>query len=196
MIKAVIFDCYGVLIENVFLKRYREVEKVDAVRAQQISDVNRATDRGLISEQESVVQLAELFGITPAQYEGELSSQELRNDALIEFIKTLKPKVHLAMLSNVSSRAHLDDRFLPGQLDELFETVVASGDEGMAKPDTEIYQRAAMRLGVLPEECVMIDDVPAFCEGAKLAGMQAIHFTDTQKCIQDISLLIDRGGER
>ncbi|OYW83826.1 hypothetical protein B7Z17_05070, partial [Candidatus Saccharibacteria bacterium 32-49-10] len=84
----------------------------------------------------------------------------------------------------------------PGQLDELFEVVVASGDEGIAKPDVEIYERAALRLGMLPEECVMVDDRPDFCEGAERAGMRAIQFSTTQKCIQDITLLIDRGGER
>jgi putative hydrolase of the HAD superfamily len=120
---------------------------------------------------------------------------EVPNAKLLDYIATLKPRFKIGMLSNISSRDRLSIRFEPGQLDTAFDTIVASGDEGYVKPQPEIYQIVATRLGVAPHECVMIDDIPEFCEGARAVGMQAIQFISTEQCITDLNALIDRGGE-
>lgn len=115
------------------------------------------------------------------------------NTRLVDFVKTLKPGYKIALLSNVDSKAYLEQKFLPENIDLIFDTVVASGDEGVAKPDVRIYNIAASRLGVAPEECVMVDDIIDFCEAAEHAGMRSVHFKSTEQCMEDISLLIDRG---
>ena len=50
--------------------------------------------------------------------------------------------------------------------------------------------RTASKLGVHPEECVMIDDLIANVEGAKLAGMQAVLYTDTEKLKSELGELV------
>ncbi|HJP65266.1 MAG TPA: HAD family phosphatase [Actinomycetota bacterium] len=60
----------------------------------------------------------------------------------------------------------------------LFDVEVRSGEEGLRKPDPEIYRLAADRLGVPPEECVFVDDIPANVEGARAVGMWAILHRD------------------
>lgn len=117
---------------------------------------------------------------------------ESRNDQLIDYIKTLGPKYKLGLLSNVSGREGLDRRFNSEELDKLFDTVVASGDVGMVKPDQRIYEMTAEQLGVPPEACVMIDDIQDFCDAAEAIGMRSIRFIDTQQCIADLEALIDR----
>jgi len=196
MIQALIFDCFGVLIESMHRRRIADLEASDSTKAQQVYDIQRATDRGMISVDESVEALADIFGISKEAVHEERYQQRARNEELIEFIQSLKSHYRLAMLSNVSGREQLNDMFLPGELDELFEVVVASGDVGMAKPDTEIYELTATRLGVVPEECVMIDDREEFCAGADSAGMQTVHFRTTKRAIEEITLLIDRGEKR
>ena len=64
------------------------------------------------------------------------------------------------------------------ELDEVFGTVVVSGEVGIIKPSTQIYQLLCSRAGVAPERCVFIDDGLHNCIGARAAGMDAIHFTD------------------
>lgn len=64
------------------------------------------------------------------------------------------------------------------RLAEVFQTLVVSGQEHMMKPDPRIYALLTKRAGVAPGDCVFIDDAPHNVEGARAAGMDAIHFTD------------------
>ncbi|MEP6492309.1 MAG: HAD-IA family hydrolase [bacterium] len=58
---------------------------------------------------------------------------------------------------------------------ELVDAVIVSGEEGIAKPDVEIFRRAAERLGVSPEECAFVGDNPhTDVAGAQAVGMHAI----------------------
>jgi len=112
---------------------------------------------------------------------------DTKNPKVIELIKSLRPEFRLAMLSNISGRASLDRRFDPGELDELFDAVVPSGDVGFEKPDPEIYEMAAARLGVDPSECLFIDDIEAFCTAAEAVGMQSVRFVDTEVALKEIN---------
>ncbi len=56
------------------------------------------------------------------------------------------------------------------------ELVQVSEDEGLAKPNPELFRRAAERLCVAPENCVFVGDHPVNdVQGAIAAGMQAIY---------------------
>jgi putative hydrolase of the HAD superfamily len=195
MIKAIIFDCFGVFIGNPYKIRVQALEQTDPEKARQMHDINRASDRGYLSRSENAKQMAELIGISTEQFLAEQDRGEIRNEELVAYVKTLRPDFKLAMLSNISSRESLDTRFETGQLDELFDVVVASGDEGRIKPEPEIYKITLERLGMLPEECVMIDDILEFCQGAEAVGLHAIQYLNFQQAISDLEALIDRGGK-
>ena len=86
--------------------------------------------------------------------------------------RRLRPAYRTAILSNA-------DQSLRGRLRELgihdlFDTVVSSAEEGVAKPDLEIYRRAADRLGLPPEFCVFVDDYDANVRAAEAVGMRGI----------------------
>jgi putative hydrolase of the HAD superfamily len=57
---------------------------------------------------------------------------------------------------------------------DLFDVVVDSCEEGIRKPDPEIYRRTAERLGVDPAECLFLDDSAANCDAAAAIGMATI----------------------
>jgi 2-haloacid dehalogenase len=59
----------------------------------------------------------------------------------------------------------------------LFRDIVVSGDEGLVKPDREIFQLLLDRNGLSAGDCLFIDDSPRNVEGAAAAGMKAHHFT-------------------
>lgn len=59
----------------------------------------------------------------------------------------------------------------------LFEDIVVSGAEGLAKPDPAIFDRLLDRVGRPLEDCVFVDDSPANVAAAAAAGMDAIRFT-------------------
>ncbi len=57
------------------------------------------------------------------------------------------------------------------ELEEAFDGMVLSCKAGVMKPDPAAYLMAAEKLGIKPEECVFVDDVPRFLEGARAVGM-------------------------
>jgi epoxide hydrolase-like predicted phosphatase len=193
MIKAIIFDCFGVLLGNVYKIRLQQVEAEDPEKAKEIRAINHASDIGIIPHDDYARLVSELFGIDQEEFSAEQANAEIPNKELFEYIASLKQQYKTAMLSNISSRERLGIRFQNGELEQHFDTVVASGVEGFVKPQPEIYRIAAARLGVEPHECVMIDDIAEFCEGARAVGMQAIQYLNNQQCITDLNALIDRG---
>jgi len=113
-----------------------------------------------------------------------------RNESMIEFVGSLRPDYKVGMLTNVSGRYELDKRFKDQELNQLFDVVLASGDEGFEKPDHFVYEKIAERLGVKPEECLFIDDIPRFCDAAREVGMTAIQCIDPEICILEIQQLL------
>jgi 2-haloacid dehalogenase len=61
----------------------------------------------------------------------------------------------------------------------LFDDIVVSGEEGVAKPAPAIFEVLARRSGHRLEHCVFIDDSPANVAAASGLGIDAILFTDT-----------------
>jgi len=57
----------------------------------------------------------------------------------------------------------------------MFDTILISDAEGIAKPDPQIFHRALERLNVSPARSVFVGDHPELdVAGARAAGMQAI----------------------
>jgi len=61
----------------------------------------------------------------------------------------------------------------------LFFEHIFAGAELPAKPDPEIFLKAAKALGYAPENCCVIEDSPAGVRAAKAAGMHCIAVTTT-----------------
>lgn len=58
----------------------------------------------------------------------------------------------------------------------LLDIAVVSGDEGVHKPDPEIFRRAAARLGVACESCLYVGDhLVNDVQGARAAGMHPVY---------------------
>ncbi len=108
------------------------------------------------------------------------------NPPMIELMRELKAAGYrMAMLTNnVREWEPLWRSMLP--VDEIFETVVDSGFVGYRKPEPEIYELTLERVGLPAEACLFIDDLPHNCEGARKAGMAAVHFRDNEQAIGEI----------
>lgn len=193
VIKGVIFDCFGVLLGNAYKTHLQQVEQDDPEKAKEIRAINHASDMGILTREETASAISILFDMDVEDFLAEQNHVEIPNSELLNYITSLRGEYKIALLSNVSTRDRLSIRFEPGQLDAAFDTIIASGDEGYVKPQPEIYHIAATRLGLQPNECVMIDDIAEFCQGAKEVGMQAIQYSSNQQVIAELNTLIDRG---
>jgi putative hydrolase of the HAD superfamily len=108
------------------------------------------------------------------------------NPPMIELMRELKASGRrMAMLTNnVREWEPVWRSMLP--VDEIFETVVDSGFVGCRKPEARIYEMTLERLGLPAEACLFVDDLPHNCDGARAAGMAAVHFRDNEQAIGEI----------
>jgi FMN phosphatase YigB (HAD superfamily) len=115
-----------------------------------------------------------------------------RNEAAIELVRSTRGKYKTALLSNIN-RQFIQRAFSDRELRELFDEVLLSTEVGVAKPMPEIYDMAALRLGVLPGECIMIDDSEVNVDGARRAGMRGVLFETPQQCRAELAQLLEVG---
>lgn len=175
MIRGIIFDCFGVLYGRA----------VDAIRElcpdkyqQGLSDLNKQADHGFISGREYIEGIAEIVGRTTGEIREILDERHVRNSELLAYSQSLRDHYKVGLLSNVSSGT-LDEIFSPEERSKLFDAVLLSYEEHLVKPNPEVFRIMAQRMGLRPEECVMIDDLEENCEGAEVAGMRSVqHITN------------------
>ena len=70
---------------------------------------------------------------------------------------------------------------------DMFDALTFSCAEGVAKPQREIYEVAAKKLGMAPARCVLIDDRLDFVEGARDAGMKGIVYKDLTRVTTELA---------
>lgn len=69
---------------------------------------------------------------------------------------------------------------------EWFEGIVVSGEEGLRKPDHEIYHRLLNRYKVNSSQAVFIDDNVDNIKAAQSLGFKTIHFTSGRILAQEL----------
>lgn len=190
MVKAIIFDCFGVVISDALSVIYSELGVTDEATLQQISDVINATNHGFMPLLDGRRQIAGILGIPPEEYNRLHKEGEVKDTTLLAYIAKLRRTYKTAMLSNVSDRKSLDSRFEKGELSRYFDAVVASGDTGFAKPEAQAYEQTAKLLGVRLEECIFLDDRPEYCEGARSVGMQAVLYQNFAQAKAELEALL------
>ncbi len=189
MIKAIIFDCFGVL----YLGAHRALEERWPRHAIELDNLTRQLDYGYMDKDEYCRVAAGIVGSSAQKIEEILKSEHTLNSPLITYIeKELKPKYKIAMVSNIG-RGWIQNMFDDYLLHDVFDVVVQSGDEGVTKPHPQIFELCAERLNLETDECVMIDDLPENIAGADAAGMSGIvygNLRDLQKELAIFSSMI------
>lgn len=94
-------------------------------------------------------------------------------DDLLHYLKLNKVPFSLG---SASKNARLILETL--DLIDLFDAIVDGNDVSTAKPDPEVFLIAAQKLGVQPEDCIVIEDAQAGIEAANKAGMISIGIGD------------------
>jgi len=109
---------------------------------------------------------------------------------LVDYIRSLKRNYRTGLLSNAFTNLRQVMRET-WHIDDAFDAIVISAEEGLIKPDPRIYQVALDRLGVKPREAVFIDDMFQNVEGARRMDMYAIHFLSPEQARREVSILIN-----
>jgi putative hydrolase of the HAD superfamily len=188
MIKAVIFDCFGVLTTDTWLAFIDTLPPgVDVTQAREL---NHQYDAGLITRDEFLQGVHEVTGRYPEEVEKLLHTEIAKNTALLDYIRELRSRgLAVGMISNVASN-WIRDSFLTPEEQELFDVMVLSFEVGMTKPDPRIFMLACERLRVGPHEAVMIDDIERYCTAARAEGLQAIVYSNMQQLKGDLEPIL------
>ena len=108
-----------------------------------------------------------------------------RDDDTVRLIEELRTAgVPIALVSNAFGR----DCYAGFDLNALADVVVISSEVGIRKPSRRIYAIACERLGVTPEQAIMIDDLQQNLDGAARLGIAGVLHTDaadTRKQLDD-----------
>jgi epoxide hydrolase-like predicted phosphatase len=81
------------------------------------------------------------------------------------------------------------DRYVRVGWDEMFDEVVISGEVGMRKPEPRIFGLVVDRLGVLPQECVFVDDHDANIRAAAAVGIVGVHHRCYEETAAELEVL-------
>ena len=121
-----------------------------------------------------------------------LNWEEMLGDPIDESVKVLselKEKgVLLYILSNWSAETYpiAEERF---DFLSWFDGKIISGEEGIVKPDLEIYKLLIKRYDLNPYQTVFIDDKEENIKSAELLGIHGIHFQNCSKLRKDLQIL-------
>lgn len=158
------------------------------------SDAMSLIDTGRMPEKEWLSELSELL-------EGAFALDTLAdvwfdnrppNQLWIDTLRAHKARgVGIGLISNMVPTWDAHWRRMLGGT-ELFEHVVLSFEIGVRKPDPSIFRHASQLAGVEPADCLLVDDLPENCEGARAAGWSAVEFSSTQTAIDMLELSLKR----
>jgi putative hydrolase of the HAD superfamily len=189
MVKAIIFDFYGVLFSrgvwDLFTEAGGDLDKDGEFLDNILDQLNTQK----LDPYEYNKQVALKLGISVGYWLELNEAVRIVNEKLFKFIEQkLKHKYKLAILSNAPSgfvEVHLNERQL-----NLFDAKVVSGDVNMAKPNPEIFKLVANELGVDTQDCVFTDDHGPYLVGAESVGMKTILFKNTDQFKADLQKIL------
>ena len=183
-IDALLFDFGGVLIEISFdrvFARWADLAGVDVERVRDRfshGEAYQGHERGELTFAAYFQSLREDLGIelTDAQF-GHGWNQVFgpEHEETVELLRELRSRVPLYLFSNTNAFHYDYWRARYAQALEPFRRMFISCEMGVRKPHREAFQRVAAEIGVAPARILFFDDTEANLDGAREAGMHAVH---------------------
>jgi putative hydrolase of the HAD superfamily len=194
--RGLLVDWGGVLTSDVFhsFRAFCELEGLepDAIATAFRSDAGSRElligfETGTLPEEEFEAQLAPLLGVDAPGLVDRLFAGSAPDEAMIEGVR----RAHAAgVRTGLVSNSWGTRRYPRELLAEVFDALVISGEIGIRKPSPEIYALGAERIGVEPEACVFVDDLPFNLSPAAELGMATVHHKDTDETLAELERLL------
>ncbi len=192
MIKAIIFDLGGVIIDHgpqleYFVDFFKPRNREEFWK--KLNHFVGPLCEGRMTEEEYWTKIAESENIDPALIPKDLWTKNYEehtviNNEVIGLIKKLKKHYRLILISNILE-SHVRINKKRGILD-LFDDTVLSNEVRLSKDGAEIFLLALKRNGLEAGECIYIDDIKKFVDTAESAGMKGILFKSYNELVKDL----------
>lgn len=153
-------------------------DRISPERIQRIGDAKEAEYRRLAREEGLIALPGAAEWVT-----------RLHRDGWRQAIASSAPRANVDVMLNVLG------------LDRGFDAIVSAEDVTAGKPDPQVFQIAASRVGVPPSRCVVVEDAAAGIEAARRAGMKSIGVSregalDADVFVESLADLPDDAFER
>lgn len=200
-VSVVIFDLDGTVLDNedeyadAFKTVLRQFNVFVKVKYPQIGGIGVAENWPYLLSKYKVKtkkSIEELTKETQDAYISDLDYVDLK-EGFKKFVNALKTggiKVALATSNESFIVEKVIEKF---SLEGFFETVVTGEEVKLKKPDPDLFLKVAEKLGVEPEECLIIEDAPSGILAAKRAAMKVIAIArnnDHARQLKDADLVI------
>jgi len=188
MIKGVLFDMDGVLINSEYLTTEAAIrffaEKGFSVTHEDFFPFYGTGEKGYF------MGVAEKYGI-PFNLETDkikiydlfkeiASGKNLTIPGVVNFIEFCKSRnLPLAVATSAGSYKMNINLELLNMKDGVFDALVCGEDIVNNKPHPEIFLKAAEKLGLQSDECLVVEDAPNGVKAAKLAGCKCLALRTT-----------------
>jgi beta-phosphoglucomutase len=188
--RAVIFDIDGVVVETPHEQAWREAMAPFADPARFTTEFYQQNVAG---KPRMDGALAALRGLGVANAEGVVHAYAENKQKLIDqliakgafavfpdavlLLEALKAHAIRVAAASSSKNANPMLKLIPfagGTLFDAFDANLCGRDFAHGKPAPDIFLTAASELGVLPTECVVVEDAPAGVAAARAGGMASI----------------------
>jgi len=184
-IRALIFDLDGVIVDTAkyhyiawreiarelgFRFTEKENERLKGVSRMQSLDILLQVG-GLQLTQHEKEQLAEKKNAHYLTYIERMTAGEVLPGVLPFLAEAKEMKLRMALGSASKNAPLILEKTM---LSPFFDCIVDGNDVNAAKPDPEVFLKAAQLLETEPEECLVFEDAEAGVEAARRAGMWCV----------------------
>lgn len=188
MIKAIIFDMDGVLIDSEPFIREAAIrmfaEKGVRVHPDDFLPFTGAGENrfiGGVAEKYGVALDIERDKARTYEFYGQLVRGKLKPlPGVHEFIAKARARGLKLAVASAADRVKVDINLDEiGLSEDDFDAVITGSDVTRKKPDPEIFLVAAQKMGVDSADCLVCEDAPNGIEAARAAGMRCLGITTT-----------------
>jgi HAD superfamily hydrolase (TIGR01509 family) len=196
---AILCDVGGVIIQRAQTPALQQWEKRFALTSRDLSlsvwlceAAQRAT-RGLASVDEVWREIQQTYMLTNLEVEAfrnDFVLSDYADPEFVHFLHGIRKTRKIALLSNAwpGAREIFGDEF---GLKAVSDMMLLSYEEGLAKPERQIYALAAEKLQLPYTSILFIDDYPPNVAAAQECGMHGVVFETREQTIADVLALLD-----
>ncbi len=189
MIKGVIFDMDGVLVNNmaVHFRAFAAMAERYNLKAEEGADFSHLNGRGNDDIINALFprELVEAKGVAALAEEKEALYREIYaptirpTEGLVALLRELHEAGIPCAVGSSGPRVNVDFVLEKCAITPYFSTIISGDMVTHCKPNPEIFLTAAAKLGVKPEECLVFEDAISGVVAARKAGMRVITLTST-----------------
>jgi epoxide hydrolase-like predicted phosphatase len=193
---GLLIDWGGVLTSDLFasFRAFCELEGLepDTVRRRFREDRDCrelliAFETGAVEEEQFEPEFAGLLGVAAPNLIDRLFAGSAPDEEMLAAVRRARAGgIRTGLVSNSWGTR----RYPQELLTELFDGVVISGEVGIRKPAPEIYALGAERIGLAPEACVFVDDLPFNLAPAAELGMATVHHRTAEETLAALEPLL------